>query len=105
MKLVRSVCVCERESDSEGVGRENERGKNSQRILWRERLSSHRATQAMEYAGLLQPRGFWVNRESTAGLAWIALWQAYLTLLWMQIWNRFSSIQIQFNSDMLFALN
>jgi len=74
MKLVRSVCVCERESDSEGVGRENERGKNSQRILWRERLSSHRATQAMEYAGLLQPRGFWVNRESTAGLAWIALW-------------------------------
>lgn len=35
---------------------------------------SHRAALAMEYAGLLQPRGFWVNRESTAGLAWFALW-------------------------------
>lgn len=33
-----------------------------------------RAALAMEYAGLSQPRGFWVNRESTAGLAWFALW-------------------------------
>ncbi len=73
MKSVRS----ERVNDSEGVGRENEneRGKKKHKGWCGERdCCSHRAALAMEYAGLLQPRGVWVNRESTVGLAWFALW-------------------------------
>lgn len=57
-----------------GWGGEKERRKRHKGFCGEGDCRSRRAALAVEYAGLKQPKGFWVNREGAQqGLAWFVL--------------------------------